>query len=79
MKEGRNNGANGVSVLPFPAHSDTAMVPFYRRSMPVRVAQGGYVVVPVYCFGVSLTHDLLPGVDNRLTRYLSRKVQCSTV
>ena len=55
------------------------MVPFYRRSMPVRVAQGGYVIVPVYCFGVSLTHDLLPGVDNRLTRYLSRKVQCSTV
>ena len=53
------------------------MVPLtklYRRSMSFRASQGGYTIIPVFVFGVSRTHYLVPGADNRLTRFLSRKV-----
>ena len=33
------------------------------------------MIVPVFVFGVSRTYRLFPLADNRLTRFLSRKVK----
>eukprot|EP00904_Undaria_pinnatifida_P001777 jgi/Undpi1/115/HiC_scaffold_1.g00115.m1 len=46
-----------------------------RKNFAKIAFRGGYAIIPVYCFGVSRTHDLLPGVDNRYIRLLSRKLR----
>eukprot|EP00904_Undaria_pinnatifida_P007772 jgi/Undpi1/4124/HiC_scaffold_16.g07491.m1 len=46
-----------------------------RKNFAKIAFRGGYAIIPVYCFGVSRTHDLLPGVGHRYIRLLSRKLR----
>ena len=81
-KKGCSDYPNCDSVLPSGVDFDTEMTLLVKRCrrsmMSFRASQGGYAIIPVYCFGVSRTHDLLPGVGHRYIRLLSRKVTRET-